>query len=374
MLFGFSRGAFTARSVAGLIDGAGLLTKSGLPYLAEVFKDVENARNPSYRPANPDIPFPNKPSASSPRYKGGLSKRDLTRTDVLIQVVGVWDTVGSLGIPRIPWLEKLHLQTRSTKEYLFYDTKLNNHIINAYQALALDEHRSPFSPAVWEKPRGNTTNLRQVWFPGVHSNVGGGYPDQAMSNITLAWMMSQVDNLIDFDEDYILDQYDQAQDYYRESGQKPRPWSFGKIYRSMTGIYLLGGRTTRTPGRYCEVDPVTGRSTGEPLRETCEYVHPSVRTRILLHGPGVEDLGDYDCHPLDGYKLRKPDEDRRIAIWTPRRGSHGIVLPESPLYRLERTLLHEDSKIYNYLLGPREQHPPPKMSGALQRREMNDSD
>lgn len=289
--------------------------------------------------------------------------------------MGVWDTVGSLGIPRIPWLETLRLQTRSTREYLFYDTKLNNHIVNAYQALALDEHRSSFSPAVWEKPQGNTTNLRQVWFPGVHSNIGGGYPDQEMSNITLAWMMSQVDSLIDFDEEYILDQYDQTRDYYKKSGQKARPWSFGKIYRSLIGIYLLGGRTTRTPGQYCEVDPVTGNSTGEPLRETCEYVHPSARTRIFLDGPGVEDEGLYECHPLDAYKIRKPDEDRRTAIWTPRRGNRGIVLPESPLYRVERDLLHEDAKMFAYLLGePRRQPSPPRMSGALQRREMNDSD
>lgn len=52
---------------------------------------------------------------------------------------------GSLGIPRIEWLERLHLQTRSTKEYLFYDTNLNNRIENAFQALALDEHRASFS-------------------------------------------------------------------------------------------------------------------------------------------------------------------------------------------------------------------------------------
>lgn len=78
-------------------------------------------------------------------------------------------SLGSLGIPRISWLENLHLQTRSTKEYLFYDTSLNNKIEYAFQALALDEHRSAFSPAVWERPRGNETNLRQVWFPGGRS-------------------------------------------------------------------------------------------------------------------------------------------------------------------------------------------------------------
>ena len=66
--------AFTARSVAGLIEGAGLLTKDGLPSLAEVFKDVENAQNTNYIPKNPDIPFRRKPSASDPKYKEGLRK------------------------------------------------------------------------------------------------------------------------------------------------------------------------------------------------------------------------------------------------------------------------------------------------------------
>ena len=65
--------------------------------------------------------------------------------------------------------------------------------------------------------------------------------------MTLAWMMAQVEPFLEFDEDYILDQYDQTEVYYKKSGQKKRPWSFGKIYRSMTGVYVLGGRKTRTP-------------------------------------------------------------------------------------------------------------------------------
>lgn len=100
-LFGFSRGAFTARSIAGLIAGVGLLTKAGLPSLAEVFKDFENRENPNYRPANPDSPFSNKPSASNPRYEEELEKRGLSRLDIDIKVVGVWDTVGECSFGRI---------------------------------------------------------------------------------------------------------------------------------------------------------------------------------------------------------------------------------------------------------------------------------
>jgi uncharacterized protein (DUF2235 family) len=70
----------------------------------------------------------------------------------------------------------------------FFDTSLGNHIRHAFHALALDEHRRPFSPAVWERrDKNNNTDLRQVWFPGAHSNCGGGYEDQEMANVTLAW-------------------------------------------------------------------------------------------------------------------------------------------------------------------------------------------
>lgn len=355
-LFGFSRGAFTARSVAGLIDGVGLLTKHGLHYLAEIFKDFENRENPNYKPAYPNTPIADKPSALDPRYKAQLRKKGLSRLDIPIKVVGVWDTVGSLGIPRIEWLERLQLQTKSTKEYLFYDTALNNHIENAFQALALDEHRAAFSPAVWEKPRGNETNLRQVWFSGVHGNIGGGYADQGQANITLAWMMSQVSSFIEFDQNYILDQYEEALKHYDQTDQKPRPWSFGEIYRSFTGFYILAGRATRIPGGYTKVDPDTGRSTGKPLRQTNEYIHPSVRSRIKLKGPGVEDMGVYDGHPMDPYKLKTMNETAGgppVILWQPRnrrKGSRLKDLPESPLWRMELELLEESPRIEEYVL------------------------
>ena len=352
--FGFSRGAFTARSIAGLIDGVGLLTKDGLPYLAEVFRDWENRKNPTYQPANPDLPFPNKPSVSDPRYKKLLLKNHLSKLDVVIKVVGVWDTVGSLGIPRIGWVEKLPIQTLRG-EYRFYDTRLNDHILNAFQALALDEERAAFSPALWERPPGNSTNLRQVWFPGAHSNVGGGKPDQGMANITLAWMMAQVQSFIEFEENYILEEYDLTLDYYEKEGQRPRPWSFGKIVKSFSGVYMLGGRATRTPGEYFVVDPHTMTQTSTPLREPMEYVHASVRTRKVKRGPDVEDEGIYDAHQLDNYKLRPPNGERRLAVWEPRRRRGGVALHESPLWGVEKELLREDPRMSSYLLGgPRE--------------------
>ena len=78
-LIGFSRGAFTTRSIAGLIDNMGVLTKAGLPYLSVVFKDFENRANPKYESSYPNSPFPNKPSASNPHYQRELQRVCLRR-------------------------------------------------------------------------------------------------------------------------------------------------------------------------------------------------------------------------------------------------------------------------------------------------------
>ncbi|KAF1959727.1 hypothetical protein CC80DRAFT_405721, partial [Byssothecium circinans] len=303
-LLGFSRGAFTARSIAGLIGQIGLLTKKGLNSLPEVFEDVKNRRNPGYVPKNPNVPFPNKPSANSSKYADELERRGLTRLDIHIKAIGVWDTVGSLGTPRVGWLTKVGLQSNESKEMAFYDTKLSNCIENAFQALSLDERRSAFSPAVWEKPEGNRTTLRQVWFPGVHSNVGGGYDDQQLANITLAWMMSQMAPFLDMRDEYLFEQDDENARYYENMDEGVRPWSFGEIYNSATGLFALGGSSSRTPGQYYASDPQTGRPTTRPLRLTNEYIHASARTRIRLSGPGVSDKGLYECRALtDTYKL-----------------------------------------------------------------------
>lgn len=114
--------------------------------------------------------------------------------------------------------------------------------------------------------------------------------------------MSQCSPFLDFDPDYLLDQMDMNDDYYKDNGQKNRPWSFGKIFDGMSGFYALGGSKVRTPGRYKAIDPVNGRETDDPLVDTHEYVHPSVRARLRLGGPGINDSGRYDCKSLQDWK------------------------------------------------------------------------
>lgn len=365
-LFGFSRGAFTARSVAGLIGEIGMLTREGMPYLAEIFRDVQHEHDAHYKPKHPDVPFPDKPSAADPAYRRELQRRGLTQLGVSIKVIGVWETVGSLGTPRIGWLEKIGIQSTATKRMSFYDTSLSDCVEYAFQALALDERRASFRPAVWEKMEGNTSVLRQVWFPGVHSNVGGGYDDQEVANITLAWMMSQIEPFLDMDIDYLFQQRDANDEYYEKHEKKIRPWSFGKIYNSLTGIYALGGALTRTPGRYFVIDPNTGRETDEPLQDTHEYVHASVRSRIKLGGPGVDDRGRYDCKAMRDWKLyieQAEDGTKKPSIFwklrTKQRNVTTRVLPEAPLWDLELDLLDADPDTYDYVVNP---------SGVRQRR------
>jgi uncharacterized protein (DUF2235 family) len=171
-IFGFSRGAYTARSIAGMIADCGLPTRNNDP---EVVNKVFNA----YR-----------------HVEGGREELGLLTDQVLnaapVKMVGVWDTVGSLGIPAL-------FGGVDPIKYGFLDTNLHPSIQNAYQALALDEHRREFPPTLWSLPKtpvpGQT--VEQVWFAGVHSDVGGGYPSTvpALSDITLYWMMSKAEKL-----------------------------------------------------------------------------------------------------------------------------------------------------------------------------------
>ena len=102
-------------------------------------------------------------------------------------MVGVWDTVGALGIPG-------HLFGNFDQaKYGFLDTTLNPCIEKAYHAISIDERRASFSPTLWTgpdgSPRANDSQLQQVWFPGVHCDVGGSYAECQLSNITLRWMI-----------------------------------------------------------------------------------------------------------------------------------------------------------------------------------------
>lgn len=182
-LIGFSRGAFTARSIGGLIGAVGILKKEAMEHFYEIFRDWQNAGNPHYTPTFFDSYFSDQDDSTPKKvkpeselaadqsrineymdeYRRLLLNLNLTQ-EANVKCIGVWDTVGALGIPVNPLLQGLFPFLPSfVREYSWFDTTLDNHIEHAFQALALDERRFPYSPAVWEKKPGTSTNLKQVW-------------------------------------------------------------------------------------------------------------------------------------------------------------------------------------------------------------------
>ena len=165
--FGFSRGAFTARSTAGLVRNAGVLRADQVGRVDEAY-DLYRKRLAHPR------------SAEAQRF------RDAYAVETGIRLIGVWDTVGALGIP----LSGLRLVNVVNRRWQFHDTDLSTTVGSAFQAVAIDEKRKPFKPTIWkQQPDAPASQqLEQVWYAGVHSDVGGGYPQRQLADITLWWM------------------------------------------------------------------------------------------------------------------------------------------------------------------------------------------
>jgi uncharacterized protein (DUF2235 family) len=173
-LFGFSRGAYTARSLAGFIRNAGVLKRENLTE-ARVNEAYE-----LYRDRSDD---------TRPRAAKAVEFRQRWSHDTRIKFIGVWDTVGSLGIPKIGMGL---VNTLFSDRWSFHDVELSSAVDFAYHALASDECRGPFAPTLWQQQPGTEgQTLEQVWFAGVHSDVGGGYTDRTLADIPLLWMIDK---------------------------------------------------------------------------------------------------------------------------------------------------------------------------------------
>jgi uncharacterized protein (DUF2235 family) len=167
-LFGFSRGAYTIRCLCGLINNCGIIKRPDAALIQQAFNHYKR-NGPAY----------------APNGKKSITFRDRhAHPSREIRFVGVWDTVGAMGIP-ISFLGLLNDNDE------FYDTKLGKNIRTARHALALDEQRRDFIPTLWQ-PRPNL-DLQQVWFSGSHSDIGGSYkPDKdgsILADNSLNWMV-----------------------------------------------------------------------------------------------------------------------------------------------------------------------------------------
>jgi len=170
-LFGFSRGAYTVRALCGLIYNCGILKRPDARLISKAWKIYKSPLKKNH-----------------PRgEEAKLFKTEHCHRSKKVHFVGVWDTVGALGIPfSLMGLFESHDE--------FYDTKMGSNVTYARHALAIDEQREDFEPTIWTPRPG--VDLKQVWFAGVHADIGGSYPPDKQTSIRasdtpLKWMIDE---------------------------------------------------------------------------------------------------------------------------------------------------------------------------------------
>jgi hypothetical protein len=227
--FGFSRGAYTVRSLAGFIRNSGLVKKGNRHKINDAWK--------LYR---------SRSSKTNPRSDEAQKFRTEWSYEPDIEFIGVWDTVGSLGIPSGTLRLVSHILQWFGYDWRFHDPQLSTKVKRAYHAVSIHERRSTFVPTLWEKQPDAPPDqvLEQVWFPGVHCDVGGGYNAAGLSDEPLYWMIDKArdcglafrDQADEFGFDVAPDPFSRLHDSYslvfriidfvlRKFKGEPRVWS-----------------------------------------------------------------------------------------------------------------------------------------------------
>ncbi len=269
--YGFSRGAATARAIVKFIDWmGGLPTKRDAFYIPEFFEAYRNSKA--------------KMTCEEFKKERGLYRgtganrrpRFSPFSPISIKVLGVWDTVYALGG-----------QTIRVASGGFHVDEVPPQIVqNAYHALALDESRGSFAPAIWTGQHDHQ-EMVQMWFPGVHSNVGGGYVKDGMANVPLKWMV----------------EVSRAQGLEVDGGflEPYVPYEFDRLYKSKS----LG---------YKVMDKVLSKKSGRnflKIPETANQAfHPSVLSRMLatkadLKVTGKHEKADYELGLYEPEAMRE---------------------------------------------------------------------
>ncbi|KAI0168356.1 hypothetical protein BJ166DRAFT_254937 [Pestalotiopsis sp. NC0098] len=419
--FGFSRGAYTARAVAGLINDIGVISPKAMqdfPDLYALYQKHDDSftfrKSTVYREWAHGVLAAEQP----PRAEGGYQEPavydkpphgDAPESSRVVQVVGVFDTVGSLGIPDMTWTKwnlKFLEKVVGIPQPGFHNVALSPYIRHAFHALAVDERRRPFSPTLWQFPadeelrlkkparthdqliqdwwnitpstpieqvkaawrslidcemyeelKGTDSELLQVWFPGVHINIGGGSDDllkdwkgdfEQIALVSFAWMCEQIApylqlrggdlltlatdtvedrvNLIrpalasvargdkDYGSHWIWSKAWAALDYTKihtaqlkkVANDAVNGWATGPIVDSFTGAMRAAGSEHRTPGRYHGQD-TTGKKAVK-LGPTNEMIHPSVGYRK------EKQRQHYDPPALKGFNRKQSGSEG--FIWT----------------------------------------------------------
>lgn len=324
--FGFSRGAFTIRIVIGMIVSQGLVKADSEAELDSLAKAAYRAyRRARYKHLKLERPYQVIRNLFPPKYPPKE-----VRNHVKIRFVGVWDTVAAYGMP-------ISEMTAGIHRYLWPielpdDHKPHPDIMRACQALALDEERTTFHPQLWDEsdepgdagktadPQGRRfikdERVSQVWFAGVHTNVGGGYPDDSLAYIPFVWMITEAQRCgLKFKSDYASlpaddDVMRSDPDTFKNAVSKRD--KDGRLYdprKGLGGYYRYGPRKL-VPHFY----PETKKEEDDEIEVLRAKIHESVFRRIDNHAQAYAPVGlppYYDVVKESG-EIVSPD-DFRIA-------------------------------------------------------------
>ncbi|OAX35481.1 hypothetical protein K503DRAFT_367177 [Rhizopogon vinicolor AM-OR11-026] len=282
-LFGFSRGAYIARMVAMFIGAVGVLDRTDMDHFSDIFLSYQKLG----KETDPIKAEELKASLSKWTSHDSRSKRRAgpDNDSFSIKCIGVFDTVGSTGLP-----EKLTHKSPSTESLFgFPNNELGEHIERAYHALAIDETRSDFNCCKFEQTDGGRRKgqiLKQCWFPGKcgdntittpvqnssytyitgsHSDIGGGWKEHDLSDLTLGWMAANIGDMLSIDVAYIASLLDPV-----------APWGMQPPHNSRTGIFALSEGNAR------ELPIVTNN-------KTHETIHPSAlrQKQLIAFNPAL---------------------------------------------------------------------------------------
>lgn len=223
---------------------------------------------------------------------------------VAIEMVGVWDTVGALGVPA------LNLPGISSSTLKFHHTGLRKPVRHGFHALALDEHRAKFAPTLWTirtkagatipAPMRQIESVEQRWFVGAHANVGGGCFNDTLAQISLRWMMQKAGSLgLAFRNELELDGNEhrgEISDSFKEFLKGAYSWVSRRSYRHIAPVPFVG-----LTGTHTRVNETIDGSVFQRWRDDSNYRPPNlvewgerkmvdpveIRGSVLAHSPGI---------------------------------------------------------------------------------------
>jgi len=289
--FGFSRGASTVRACSGFISKCGLINGKGM-------------RNGELTDLVDDAFAAYVKHKTQPELAEQQRSSERSHGIVPIHFLGVWDTVVALGFPSrtdvtgavSDLLNKLFIYVEkkldSVWPHKFYHYKLTENVQHAYQALAIDDERTAFWPRVWSEQNRDEDSVEQVWFAGMHSNVGGGYGRSGMASVALYWMMLRAQKCgLKFEDGAV-------QTALNDSNMH------GRIYNSRDGAGIIYRYHPRQIEALCE-----GRINGEIRLHRSVIERMTHRTANYVPGQLPAKFAVVDDQPDAPLTFRSPGSD-----------------------------------------------------------------